>query len=88
MTAPSHLCVRYWLMQNSWGEGWGDNGTIKLAMGSNMCGVANYPFYPHGSTWTSNADGKWHAQAASATTHTCASPHILLVDNTRRVRVP
>jgi hypothetical protein len=67
-------------MQNSWGEGWGDNGTIKLAMGSNMCGVANYAFFPHGSALTSNADGNWHARVASATSHVCASPHILMVD--------
>merc|ERR1712055_761121 len=31
--------VPYWLIKNSWGTGWGDNGFIKLARGSGMCGI-------------------------------------------------
>ena len=29
----------YWLVKNSWGSNWGDNGFIKIKRGSNMCGV-------------------------------------------------
>jgi len=31
--------VPYWLIKNSWGTGWGDNGFIKLERGSGMCGI-------------------------------------------------
>jgi len=29
----------YWLVKNSWNEEWGDNGTFKIARGSNECGI-------------------------------------------------
>lgn len=31
----------YWKVRNSWTSNWGENGYIRLAMGSNMCGVAS-----------------------------------------------
>merc|ERR1719348_222840 len=31
--------VPYWLIKNSWGTGWGENGFIKLERGSGMCGI-------------------------------------------------
>ncbi|KAF1867807.1 hypothetical protein Lal_00050241 [Lupinus albus] len=30
--------VPYWLIKNSWGPEWGDNGYFKMEMGKNMCG--------------------------------------------------
>jgi len=31
--------VKYWLIVNSWNEGWGDNGLVKILRGSNHCGI-------------------------------------------------
>ncbi|CAI2736145.1 unnamed protein product [Schistosoma spindalis] len=37
----------YWLIKNSWGEEWGENGYIKILKDShNMCGVASAASYP------------------------------------------
>lgn len=33
--------VPYWLLVNSWGEHWGDNGTFKIRRGTNECGIDN-----------------------------------------------
>ena len=27
----------YWILKNSWGPSWGENGYIKFAKGNNMC---------------------------------------------------
>jgi len=36
----------YWIIRNSWGTSWGENGYMRLEKGGNTCGVAQSASYP------------------------------------------
>jgi len=35
----------YWLVRNSWNTNWGEDGLIRVAMGSNLCGIGDVATY-------------------------------------------
>jgi hypothetical protein len=37
---------KYVTIRNSWGSGWGEEGHIRISLGSNTCGYANVASYP------------------------------------------
>jgi len=39
----------YWKVRNSWGASWGEAGYVRLARGTNECGIAMDPSYPTGA---------------------------------------
>lgn len=35
--------TEYWKVRNSWGQGWGENGHIRLQIGKDLCKISNGP---------------------------------------------
>jgi hypothetical protein len=49
---------KYWLIRNSWGAGWAEDGHFKMARGFNFLGIAE-------DVWSSHwADSSWHEKIA------------------------
>lgn len=36
----------YWIVRNSWGTSWGEQGYIRIAMGKDLCQIAQYATFP------------------------------------------
>lgn len=38
--------ANYWIVRNSWGTSWGEQGYIRIAMGKDLCQISQYATFP------------------------------------------
>jgi len=43
---PYPTGAAFWYLRNSWGPDWGETGEIRVPMGVNACGMANFMLIP------------------------------------------
>merc|ERR1712187_363547 len=46
LAAGLNTAQGYYLVKNSWGSSWGDNGYLKISTSGNVCGITSQPSYP------------------------------------------